>query len=211
MALTSAAGAQTVSSTYNDNSVLTIPAGNPAGAVDTFNVSGLAGSITDVQLTLNITGGFNGALYAYLTGPLGQTTILLNRVGVTGSNPYGYNDLGMNITLSDQGAYNIHDYGSVAGYSLNGTIWAPDGRNIDPQTPGGLLYAAPTTSDFSLFNNTSPNGTWTLFIANVVAGGSPADLDSASLTITDIPEPSGMLLGASGLIALALVRRFRGK
>ncbi|MEI8290077.1 MAG: hypothetical protein WCH99_11450 [Verrucomicrobiota bacterium] len=98
--------------------------GNPVGVMEQFTVSGLSGSICNVQVTLDITGGFNGDLYAYLVDPAGQLVVLLNRLGVTGSNPFGYGDSGMNLTLSGLATNNIHDYGSQVGYSLSGTTWA---------------------------------------------------------------------------------------
>ena len=84
-----------------------VPDGNPVGIANSGTISGVAGYITNIQVKLNITGGFNGDLYAYLAGPLGGFAVLLNRSGLTAGNPFGYADTGFNITLED-GNSNIH-------------------------------------------------------------------------------------------------------
>src|SRR5215813_1086474 len=43
-----------------------IPDGNPSGYQNTVTISGLPSQILDINVTLNITGGWNGDLYAYL-------------------------------------------------------------------------------------------------------------------------------------------------
>jgi len=51
------------------------------------------------------------------------------------------------------------------------------------------------------------NGTWTLFIADLAAGGGTTVVDWTMLTVTTIPEPQPWLLVGSGLAVLALFRR----
>src|SRR5258706_871533 len=48
-----------------------IPDQNPNGTNSTINVSGIIGTIQDIRLFLNVTNGFNGDLYSYLTCPGG--------------------------------------------------------------------------------------------------------------------------------------------
>jgi subtilisin-like proprotein convertase family protein len=183
-----------------------IPDGNPVGLMEQFSVSGLSGSIGDISISLDITGGFNGDLYAYLAGPQGQLAVLLNRVGVTGANAFGYSDAGMNITLDTTSANNIHDYGTVFDYSLSGTTWLADGRNVDPQTAGGTLFGTATTANLNLFQTTDPNGIWTLFIADMATGGGMATLNSATLTIIAVPEPQTWAMFGGGLVLLFALR-----
>src|ERR1035441_9167390 len=99
-----------------------IPDGSAVGWSGTATASGFLPTISDIQVKLNISGGFNGDLYAYISYG-GVLVPLLNRVGVgtggTGS-AFGYSDAGMNITLSDSGANNIHFYQDVTGYSITG-------------------------------------------------------------------------------------------
>jgi len=197
-----------VSYTYGVNSL--IPDGNPTGMSSVTNVAGLPGVIYSVSVTLDITGGFNGDLYAYLVSPTGAFVVLLNRSGLTGSNPFGYSDTGFSITLSD-GSPNIHDYQLDSpvyngGGQLTGT-WAPDGRNIDPQSAGSVFDSTSPTTPLSLYNGASADGTWTLFVADLSAGGQ-STLVSWGLTIATVPEPQTWVLVAGGVgVLLALNRR----
>jgi len=80
-----------------------IPDGNPVGASFTGIYDQAASGLQVGSLTvdLNISGGYNGNLYAYLVAPNGTMVILLNQPGVTGGNPFGYAGSGLNVTLTD--------------------------------------------------------------------------------------------------------------
>ena len=210
----------TLASAQIDNTNISTTGGtiadyNPAGLTETFTAVGVVGTITNIQVSLDISGGFNGDLYAYLAGPQGQLAVLLNRPGVTGSNPYGSGDAGFNITLSELGTVNIHDYtANPSSYTLNGSgqvtgtsLFLPDGRNIDPLTSGGTLFGTSTANNLSLFNGLTADGTWTLFIADMAPGGGTATLNGAVLTIMTVPEPQTWGMLAGGLAMLALFRR----
>jgi subtilisin-like proprotein convertase family protein len=197
---------QPMAGSFTNSVVSLIPVGNPVGLVEKFTVSSLSGSISNVQVTLDITGGFNGNLYAYLVNPLGQMAVLLNRPGVTGSNPFGYSDAGMNITLDGLAVNNIHNYGSGS-YSLSGTTWAADGRNINPQSAGSVFDAASTAANLSVYQNTAADGIWTFFIADLGAGGGTPELNSVILSIVTVPEPQTWALLGGGLTTICLMRR----
>jgi subtilisin-like proprotein convertase family protein len=179
----------------------TIPDGDPSGLANTqtldFSSIPNFSFITDLTVTLNISGGFNGDYYAYLVNNTGGFAVLLNRVGKTASNPVGYSDSGMSITLSDASPNNIHTYQTVSnpgGGTLTGT-WAPDGRNVDPSV---VTDTSPITSTLGSFDNTSPSGTWTLFLADLDYG-EQGTLQNWTLTVTAVPEPSSITLGILGL------------
>ena len=86
-------------------------------------------------------------------------SVLLNRVGSTAGNPYGYSDSGLSVTLSDSAANDIHTYRSVvslaAGAPLTGT-WQPDARITDP---GSVVNTDSRSAFLSSFNGSNPNGT----------------------------------------------------
>jgi subtilisin-like proprotein convertase family protein len=192
--------------TYSSGTVNTvIPDGNPVGISTSTSVPVLPGTVTDVSVNLNITGGFNGDLYVYLAGPVGQLAVLLNRVGVTAGNAFGYSNAGFNIMLDQSGA-NIHNYQSgsytLSGGQLTGT-WAPDGRNIDPASAPGMFDSASTAAGLSQFNGIDPNGTWTLFLADM-SGGGQSTLNNWGLTIVTVPEPQtwAMLAGGAGMLLM---------
>lgn len=190
---------------FTNNVNASVPDGSPVGLASVETVSGLVGAVTSISVNLDITGGFNGDLYAYLVGPQGGFTVLLNRSGLTGSNPFGYSDTGFNITLSD-GSPDIHSY-QTSSYSLdpitgqlNGT-WAPDGSNIDPQSAGSLFSSTSPSTALSLYDGSLANGSWTLFIADLSSGGQ-STLVSWGLTISTVPEPQTWLLGVGGGLGL---------
>lgn len=194
---------------YTGSSAL-IPDGNPVGVMQQFNVSGLSGTVTNLQVALDITGGFNGDLYAYLVSPQGQMAVLLNRVGLDGSNPFGYSDAGFNITLDGLTVNNIHSYGISYSVNVSGQVtgtWGADGRNIDPQSLGSVFDAANISGNLGLLQNTDPNGTWTLFVADLGAGGGTANLSKVVFSIITVPEPKTWVLFGGGLALFGLLRR----
>ena len=150
-----------------------IPDGSPVGLASSVNVATSIERITDLQVMLNISGGFNGDLHAYLVHDSGHA-ILLNRPGKTFANPSGYSDAGFNVTLNDHAANgDIHNYRVALSGNPNTPLpgpltgaWAPDGRDADPAL---VLDASPRSALLSAFAGLNPNGRWTLFIADVDA------------------------------------------
>ena len=197
--------AQTV---YNDafNVNLSVPDASYSGLMLSTNLSGMNGYITGLTVSLDISGGFNGDLYAYLTGPNGGFAVLLNRVGVTNGNAHGYSDAGFNLTLSDTGANSIHYYQLTSGVGVPTGTWAPDGENVDPLSAG--VGSTASTATLSSLYGTNPNGTWTLFIADLSAGGTSL-LNDWQLSITTVPEPGTLALGVTAGLALLGARRWR--
>jgi subtilisin-like proprotein convertase family protein len=208
LALGSAARGLTLSGSVN-NINAPIPDGDLNGYQSSQSFSGVIGVVSHLTLNLNITGGFNGDLYGYLSHG-GSAAILLNRVGRSGSNSVGYPNTGFSINFDDGGANDVHFYQSVS-YSLNGSgqltgTWQPDGRNVDPLSSGATLAAAARSNMLGTFNGMDPKGVWTLYLADV-SSGSESTLVSWSLTATVIPEPSSALLFTVGFAGLVLLIR----
>ncbi len=186
-----------------------IPDGNVTGWSDTRTISDWAPgfTITDVKVSLQINGGFNGDLYAYLTHESGYS-ILLNRPGKTASNPFGYSDAGFNITLDDNAVTDIHLYGGNSGNPLAGS-WQPDGRFFDPAI---VLDTTPRSAPLSSFQGFEPLGAWALVMMDMSGGGqSTLGFWSMDITAMAVPEPNTFVLGlaAMGVIGFA-IRRKRG-
>jgi subtilisin-like proprotein convertase family protein len=155
-----------------------IPDNSPLGLVSTKQVATEVGAISDLNVKIQLAGGFNGDLYAYLVHDSGFS-ILLNRVGRRAGDASGYGDSGFNVTLDDQATNDIHTYrlavsgneSTPLGGALTGS-WQPDGRLTDPAL---VLDTDARTAPLSSFNGVNPNGAWTLFLADL------SPLDSATL------------------------------
>jgi subtilisin-like proprotein convertase family protein len=198
----------------------TIPDGNLNGYQNSQVVSGLSGPITDLNVTLQISGGFNGDFYAFLTHG-GTTTILLNRVGRNATHQVGYPDAGFgpdasasDFTFDDQASTDVHLYRNGA-FGLNGSgqltgSWQPDGRTLDPLSPASAFDGAARPATLNVFNGMDPNGLWTLYVADVSSGGE-GTLVGWGMQITTVPEPTAATLLGLGLVAFASRRPFAAR
>lgn len=213
---TTAARADSYSFTNTVNQ--TIPDGSPSGLTLAGNFTGMNGPISDISLSLNIgsapsSTAYNGDLYAYLAGPNGGYSVLLNRTGVGTGNAFGYNNTGFDVTFGLDGSpANIHSYGagSFSSDPLTGQVtgtWAPDGRTVDPLS-APASFDASGTAGLNSFLNTDPNGTWILFLTDA-SGGNTAQVNGWTLNIQTIPEPSTLALMSVGALALIILRRRR--
>lgn len=177
-----------------------IPDNDEVGFTDTRNIT--IPAITEIEsltVNLNFTGGWNGDMYAYLVHGDGFA-VLLNRPGRNLGNPDGSATVGMDITFDDSAFSDIHTAIPMSGGSVSGT-WQPDGRETDPLL---VLNTDARTAMLADFSGLDPNGTWTLFVADQ-SPGETSTLQSWSMTLTAVPEPSVALLG--GLGVLFLLRR----
>lgn len=201
---------------------LPIPDGSAVGLAYDLVVTGMTDPVVSVSVALEIAASgvdpmFNGDLYVTLTHSSGFS-VLINRVGRRDGFLAGYGDSGFNVTLWDSAPADIHNY-RVA---LNGShtiplagggdpapltgSWQPDGRLADPSA---VLDSFPRTAGLDVFNGADPNGTWTLFVADLSPGGE-AKLVKWTLNLTMVPEPAEITLGAASLLGLwAYARRRR--
>src|ERR1035441_9047378 len=184
-----------------------IPDGSLAGVSSQITISGASSSFSDISVAINVSGGYNGDLYAYLSYD-GKLVPLLDRIGLSSGNPIGAAGGGMNVTLSDTGANgNIHSAGDS---SLSGA-WKADGQTTSPTAaPGSFSAGGGSITLDGTFAGENPNGTWTLFFADVSAGGGTSPLNGWSLDITAVPEPVNVALGIfAGVFLVVMVARSR--
>lgn len=168
----------------------TIADGNPVGSVfsGTFSQTGFNSAVTAVSIGLNVSGGYNGDLYAYLVAPNGTVVVLLNQLGTGafGSAASGFgNGAANSFELTSSGT-------SIQG--VDGTAWQP---------VTGTYQAAGSLNDF-VTAGSSANGTWTLFFADLSSGGGTSYLNSWTLNLTVVPEPVLLALGTFLAMLLAL-------
>jgi hypothetical protein len=166
------------------------PITSGVGLASTITSSGFIGYVGDLTVTLNISGGNNGDLYGYLSYN-GVLVTILNRPGVTGSNPFGFNSSGYGVTISDSGAVNLNTTAGTSGQPVTGDVFNVNGTSGN----GSLAFG-------SAYNGMDPNGTWTLFLENEVSGGDPSTLVSWSIGINAVPEPTNVALGIFGVCAV---------
>jgi subtilisin-like proprotein convertase family protein len=192
-----------------------VPDGNASGLSDRQIISSSITELSRVRVKVRIAGEFNGDLYGYvrqITPTETNFCILLNRPGRTTNDPFGYDDMGLDITFDDAASNgDIHRYQSVItpvfGSPLAGS-WQPDGRNVLPLT---VTDASPRTTALSAFSGQAAGGEWTLFLADLESGGTNM-LVSWGLELSGTGMPSitwaapsnivyGTALGASQLRA----------
>jgi hypothetical protein len=106
---------------------------------------------------------------------------------------YGFDTAGFsNVTLDDQGTSgNIH--------------------NVQNPTSGSGIAYTPDGGSLAAFNGLNPNGTWTLFLADM-SGGDTSTLVSWGLDISAVPEPASvaLVIFGVGFICVGTVRIYRG-
>ena len=179
-----------------------IPDNNPSGVAYTLNFGAAGLTITDIRISLNISGGWNGDLYAYLSHG-SDYTVLLNRVGAATSDADGYSTSGFDILLAPVTTHaGIADIHTVPNPSSLPMAYAADGRVAYTDT------SRPQTLD--RFLDGDPDGSWTLFLADLAAGNA-STLNRWEVDVTVIPEPGTMAMGcfAGVFLVATLVRGWR--
>ncbi|MFM6628743.1 MAG: Calx-beta domain-containing protein, partial [Microcystis panniformis] len=120
----------------------------------TISVSGLSGNINNLKVTINdVSHTWIGDVDILLVGPTGAKSILMSDIGEALSVS------GVNLTF-DTSATTLIDnsnVGTSGSYKPN-DIDGGDGDFFDSPAPVG-----PYKADLSVFNNTSGNGTWSLY------------------------------------------------
>jgi subtilisin-like proprotein convertase family protein len=119
-------------------------------------VSGLKGTIRDVNLTLdNFSHQYPNAVQVLLVGPRGQTAMVMAYVG-------GSNDVSnVTLRLDDAAAAPLPDETQLRSGTFRPTN-AKTNRVILFPAPAPLLTTA--NAALSVFDSSNPNGTWRLYV-----------------------------------------------
>jgi hypothetical protein len=174
---------------------LPIPPGPAAPYPSAIEVSGLAGAVSKVTVTLHgFSSTFPDNVDILLVAPNGANATILSDVGgVTEVN-------GLTLTLDDAAVAPLPDDGPLTSGTFQPTN-AFDGNFNDPFPPPAPTASA--ESALSVFNGINPNGTWSLFAVNdgisisSIGGGWTLNLQGVNfLTATAVSAaPSPARLG----------------
>lgn len=186
--------------TFSNNTPITIQFGAASVYPSNIVVSGIVGTVTDVNVTLT---GFSHP-YVYdvdilLVGPTGANIIPMSDIGV-----FGTTASNANITFDDQGVAFPGGVGAI-----------PSGNYIPTNNGAGDTFPAPAPAAsgltaLSTFNGLNPNGTWALYVADdfTTDDGSISGGWSIQITYTAVPAPGAMaLLGLAGMVGRGRRRR----
>ena len=161
--------------TFSNNSGITInDAGNPAcrangdlsvlpGPATPYpsgiEVSGLSGSVSDVNVTLSgLSHTFPDDIGVLLVGPEGQKTILMTDVG-------GFDDFGGILTFDDAASGPLPDEGPLSSGTYQPTRGTIHFNSCQaPSSFPDTAPAGPYDSSLSVFDGSNPNGTWQLYV-----------------------------------------------
>jgi len=193
-----------VTQTWSGN--VPIPDGSHNGVSEHVTITSGITAITDIQVTLDITGAgaYDGDFYAYLRSNHGGMAILLNRLGRTSLNASGSAAAGLDVRFTQTAANGDVHNGPLSGSAIAGD-WQPDGRLVNPYS---VLNTSPRTALLSSFVGLDPNTTWTLFVCDTSPGGL-GTLAGFGVTVfgnaVSVPEASTRLCGllAAGLTWVA--------
>lgn len=165
----------TTQMTFSNTASISIPdSGTATPYPSSIVITGLNGAISRVTATLSgLSHTYPSDLDILLVGPGGQSVILMSDAG--GGNPV----TNQTLTFDDAAAASL----PVNSTLISGT-WKPTNYNNGDTFPWPAPANAPTGTTLSVFNATSPNGTWSLFVYDDATVDAGSIVSGWSLTIT---------------------------
>ena len=162
----------------NTSSITINSSGVASPYPSTLNVALPASTITNLTVTLNgFSHTFPDDVDVLLVAPGGQNAIIMSDVGGTSAAS------GLTLTLDDTAAANLPDAGPLVSGTFKPTnINALETFPAPAPTPSG-------GSALSVFNGTSPSGTWSLYIVDDVGGDAGSISGGWCLDITTVAAP----------------------
>ncbi len=143
------------SKSFTNSSAISIPTlGNASPYPSTINVSGVSGNVQKVTVTIvGLTHGFSPDLQVLLVGPGGESVVLMTYLG--SSTPIS----SVNLVFDDAGSTPTA-FATLTSGTYKPTSYEQEEFVFFPSpAPVG-----PWGASMSVFNNTTPNGTWSLYV-----------------------------------------------
>ncbi|MDD1428775.1 hypothetical protein MEO94_30925, partial [Dolichospermum sp. ST_sed9] len=169
---------------FTNPNEITIPNGGAATTYpSSINVSGLNGTITSVKVTLsNITHTYPDDLDVLLIGPTGAKVLLMSDAG------WSWDLNNVTLTFDPNARDFLPDQGQISSGSYRATDYETGDRFNNSPAPSGDYGI-----DFSVFNNTIPNGAWNIYVVDDtgvdignIAGGWSIAIDTTEVTTKPI-------------------------
>ncbi|MGB3422626.1 MAG: Calx-beta domain-containing protein, partial [Dolichospermum sp.] len=169
---------------FTNPNEITIPNGGAATTYpSSINVSGLNGTITSLKVTLsNITHTYPDDLDVLLIGPTGAKVLLMSDAG------WSWDLNNVTLTFDPNASDFLPDQGQISSGSYRATDYETGDRFNNSPAPSGDYGI-----DFSVFNNTIPNGIWNLYVVDDtgvdignIAGGWSIAIDTTEVTTKPI-------------------------
>ena len=152
--------------TFSNTSSISIPgSGSASPYPSTITVAGMSGLITNVVVKLNgLTHTYPDDIDILLVGPGGQKVVLMSDVG-------GQFDVAnVNLTIDSAASTSFPDSTQI----LSGSYLPSNSGSTDPFSASAdplsvPAPAPPYSASLSVFNGTTPNGSWQLFVVDDTA------------------------------------------
>jgi Ca2+-binding RTX toxin-like protein len=169
---------------FTNPNEITIPNGGAATTYpSSINVSGLNGTITSLKVTLsNISHTYPDDLDVLLIGPTGAKVLLMSDAG------WSWDLNNVTLTFDPNARDFLPDQGQISSGSYRATDYETGDRFNNSPAPSGNYGI-----DFSVFNNTIPNGAWNIYVVDDtgvdignIAGGWSIAIDTTEVTTKPI-------------------------
>src|SRR3954447_6165148 len=178
------------------DATITIPSSGPASTYPApIQVSGLTGTITDVDVRLNtLDHPFPSDLDVMLVGPGGQHVVLMSDAG---SN---HPAVDTTFFIDDEAPFPVPGLGQI-----NTDRYQPTNYGSGDPFPAPAPSASDAATALSAFDGTNPNGVWSLYVVDDTLMDSDSLKDGWSLSIdtsvTAQPYPSTLQVsGVQGTV-----------
>ena len=183
-------GAQTFT---NSTSIAVPAAGTLQGPASPYpsaiSVSGAGSQLTSISVTVsNFTHLYPADVDMLLVGPQGQNVMLMSDVGTF------FPVAGLTFTFNNTASTSMPSGSMLMSGTFAPTNFDPVG-NVDG-FPAPAPLVGPYGSSFAPFLNTDPNGTWSLYIVDDVAGNDGQFAGGWAMTITTAGPPALQLNAA---------------
>ncbi|NHA67138.1 beta strand repeat-containing protein [Phycicoccus flavus] len=156
--------------TFSNTTTIAVPAtgsANQRGPASpypsTIDVSGMAGAVTDVTLTLpSVTHGGLADVDMLLVAPTGQNLVVLSDVGSNG----------LRIAAADSLTFSDAGVAFPAGVNIVSGTYLPtnDGAGSTDSWPAPAPTASSASTFAAAFTGIAPNGTWSLYVVDDSSG-----------------------------------------